>query len=338
VFGITKKLGIDLGTANVLVFVPGKGIVLNEPSVVAVSKGNNKVVAVGIEAKRMVGKTPDDIVAYRPMKDGVIADYRVTEAMLRYFIGKALGTWSIFKPDVLLSVPAGVTSTERRAVVEAALKAGAKQAYVVKEPILAAIGAGVPIQEPEGHMIVDIGGGTTDVAVISLGGIVASTSVKVAGNKIDQAIIDHIKKTYNLGIGEKTAEEIKIKVGSAVPVEEELTMTIKGRDFITGLPRSADIGTNEVVKAISKELREMVKAIKDVFQETPPELAADIIDRGVIMTGGSSQLRNFPELILRRTGVKATLAKDALYCVAKGTGIALDHLDTYKKSIISKRA
>lgn len=337
-FGITKKLGIDLGTANVLVFVPGKGIVLNEPSVVAVSKGNNKVVAVGIEAKRMVGKTPDDIVAYRPMKDGVIADYRVTEAMLRYFIGKALGTWSIFKPDVLLSVPAGVTSTERRAVVEAALKAGAKQAYVVKEPILAAIGAGVPIQEPEGHMIVDIGGGTTDVAVISLGGIVASTSVKVAGNKIDQAIIDHIKKTYNLGIGEKTAEEIKIKVGSAVPVEEELTMTIKGRDFITGLPRSADIGTNEVVKAISKELREMVKAIKDVFQETPPELAADIIDRGVIMTGGSSQLRNFPELILRRTGVKATLAKDALYCVAKGTGIALDHLDTYKKSIISKRA
>ena len=237
----------------------------------------------------------------------------------------------------MISVPAGVTSTERRAVIEAAIKAGAKNAYVVKEPILAAIGAGIPIQEAVGHMIVDIGGGTTDVAVISLGGIVSSTSVKVAGNKIDAAIIDYIKKTFNLGIGDRMAEDIKIKIGSAVPLEEELVITIKGRDFITGLPRAAEIKTNEVVKAISKELREMIKAIKDVLQETPPELAADIIDQGITMTGGSSQLRNLPELVFRRTGVKARLAKDALYCVALGTGIALEHLDTYKKSIIAKR-
>lgn len=333
----SKKLGIDLGTTNVLVFLPGRGIVLNEPSVVTVSEDDNKILAVGIEAKRMVGKTPDNIVAYRPLKDGVIADYRVTEAMLRYFMDKALGKWNIWKPDVLISVPAGVTSTERRAVVEAAVKAGAKQAYVIKEPILAAIGAGIPIHDPEGHMVVDIGGGTTDVAVISLGGIVTCASVKVAGNKVDQAIVDYIKKNYNLSIGERTAEEIKIHIGSAVPVEEELSMKVKGRDVISGLPREMEISTNEIVKAIRRELREMVRAIKDVFQETPPELAADIIDRGIIMTGGTSQLRNFPELIFRTTGVKAQLANEALYCVAKGTGIALEHLDTYKKSIIAKR-
>ncbi|KKU25934.1 MAG: Cell shape determining protein, MreB/Mrl family [Candidatus Magasanikbacteria bacterium GW2011_GWA2_46_17] len=333
----SKKLGIDLGTANTLVFVPGKGVVLNEPSVVAVSEQDNRILAVGEEAKSMIGKTPDSIVAYRPMKDGVIADYRVTEAMLRYFMNKALGKWNIWKPDVMISVPAGVTSTERRAVIEAAIKAGAKNAYVVKEPILAAIGAGIPIHEAVGHMIVDIGGGTTDVAVISLGGIVSSTSVKVAGNKIDVAITDYIKKTFNLAIGDKMSEDIKIKIGSAVPLEEELALTIKGRDFITGLPRTAEVKTNEIVKAISKELREMIKAIKDVLQETPPELAADIIDQGITMTGGSSQLRNLPELVFRRTGVKAVLAKDALYCVALGTGIALEHLDTYKKSIIAKR-
>lgn len=333
----SKKLGIDLGTANTLVFVPGKGIVLNEPSVVAVSEQDNRILAVGIEAKSMIGKTPDSIIAYRPMKDGVIADYRVTEAMLRYFINKALGKWNIWKPDVMISVPAGVTSTERRAVIEAALKAGAKNAYVVKEPILAAIGAGIPIHEAVGRMIVDIGGGTTDVAVISLGGIVYSTSVKVAGNKIDAAIADYIKKTFNLAIGDKMAEDIKIKVGSAVPMEEELVFTIKGRDFITGLPRTAEVKTNEIVKAIGKELREMVKAIKDVLQETPPELAADIIDQGIVMTGGSSLLRNLPELVFRRTGVKASTAKDALYCVALGTGVALEHLDTYKKSIMAKR-
>ncbi len=333
----SNKLGIDLGTANTLVFAPGKGIVLNEPSVVAVSKEGNKILAVGLEAKDMIGKTPDTIVAYRPLKDGVIADYRVTEAMLRYYMTKALGKWSLLKPEVMISVPAGVTSTERRAVIEAAIKAGAKNAFVVKEPILAAIGAGISIYEPRGHMVVDIGGGTTDVAVISLGGIVSSTSVKCAGNKLDSAVVDYMKKAHNLLIGDKTAEEIKIAVGSAVPVEEELSMMVKGRDCISGLPRSIEIKTNEVVRALGKELREMIQAIKDVLQETPPELASDIIDQGIIMTGGSSQLRNLPELVLRRTGVKASLAEKPLYCVVLGTGVALEHLDTYKKTIIAKR-
>jgi rod shape-determining protein MreB len=334
---LSRKLGIDLGTANTLVFLPGKGIVLNEPSVVAISEQDNKILAVGLDAKEMIGRTPDTIIAYRPMKDGVIADYRVTEAMLRYYINKALGKWNFLKPEVLISVPAGVTSTERRAVIEAAVKAGAKSAYVVKEPILAAIGAGISIQEARGHMIADIGGGTTDVAVISLGGIVSCTSVKCAGNRIDAAIVDYVKKTYNLAIGDKMAEDIKINIGSAIPVEEEFSMAVKGRDYLTGLPRSVEIKTNEIVKAIAKELREMVKAMKDVLQETPPELASDIIDNGIMMTGGSSLLRNLPELVFRRTGVKAMLAEDALYCVAKGTGIALEHLDTYKKTIITKR-
>ncbi len=332
-----KKLGIDLGTANTLVFLPGSGVILNEPSVVAVSEIDNKILAVGLEAKEMIGKTPDSIIAYRPMRDGVIADYRVTEAMLRYYISKAMGRFNFFKPEVMISVPAGVSSTERRAVVEAAIKAGAKSAYVVKEPILAAIGAGILIYEPKGRMIVDIGGGTTDVAVISLGGIVASTSVKCAGNKIDQAITDHIKKQYNLAIGDQTAEEIKIKIGSAIPLEEELVMSIKGRDYVSGLPRKIEIRTNEITKAIDKELRAIVKAIKDVFQDTPPELASDIVDNGIIMSGGSSQLRNLPLLVERRTGVHAELADDAYFCVAKGTGIALEHLDVYKKSIIAKK-
>lgn len=333
----SKKLGIDLGTANILVYVPKKGVVLNEPSVVAVSFEDNKILAVGLEAKKMIGRTPDSIIAYRPMKDGVIADYNVTEAMLRYYFNKVLGRWNIFRPEVLVSVPAGVSSTERRAVIEAAIRSGAKNAYVVKEPILAAIGAGIPIQEPHGHMIVDIGGGTTDVAVISLGGIVASKSVKCAGNKIDNAIADYIKKTFNLAIGDKTAEEVKIKIGSAIPVDEEMTVTIKGRDFIAGLPRSVTVSTNEIVKAITSELQEVIKAIKDVLQETPPELSSDIIDRGIILTGGSSQLRNFAELVYRRTGVKAFIADDPLFSVARGTGFALEHLDTYKKTIISKQ-
>lgn len=333
----SKKLGIDLGTANTLVYLPGKGIVLNEPSVVAVSEQDNTILAIGAEAKGMIGKTPESIIVYRPMKDGVIADYRVTESMLRYFINKALGKYNLFKPDVMVSVPAGITSTERRAVVEAAVRAGARNAYVVKEPILAAIGAGIPIHEAKGHMIMDIGGGTTDIAVISLGGIVASTSVKCAGDKLDLAIADYIKKTFNLAIGDKTAEAIKMKIGAAVPLEEELTITIKGRDYIQGLPRTAQISTNEIVKAIDKELRTMINAIKDVLSLTPPELAADIIDDGIIMTGGSSQLRNLADLIYRRTGVKAYVADEPLLCVARGTGEALNHLETYKKTIISKR-
>lgn len=333
----SPKLGIDLGTTKTIVYVPGRGIVLNEPSVVAVSLEDRKILAVGIEAKEMVGRTPDSIVAYRPMKDGVIADYRVTEVMLSYYMKKALGRFRIRRPDVMISVPAGVSSTERRAVVEAAVKAGARNAYVVKEPVLAAIGAGVPIHEPRGHIIADIGGGTIDVAVISLGGIVSSTSVKCAGNRLDRAITDYIKKTHNLSIGEKMAEDIKITVGSALPLTEELTMDVKGRDIVSGLPRTVELKTNEVVKAIQRELREMIGAIKDVLTETPPELAADIIDRGIIMTGGTSQLRNLAELVFRRTGVKAVLADHAPLCVARGTGIALTHLDTYKRSMMTKR-
>lgn len=333
----SPKLGIDLGTTNVLVFVPGKGVVLNEPSVVAVSTETNKVLAIGQEAKSMIGRTPDSIIAYRPMKDGVIADYRVTEAMLRYFMRRALGSFNIWKPTVLVSVPAGVTSTEKRAVIEAAVKAGAADAFVVKEPILAAIGAGIPIHEPSGRMVADMGGGTIDVAVISLGGIVASTSVKVAGNAIDRAIVDYAKRAHNLSIGDKTAEEIKISIGSAVPVDEELTMSVKGRDLVSGLPRTVDLKTNEIVQAISRELREMMNAVRKVLQDTPPELASDIIDNGIILTGGTSQLRNMSELILRRTGVRGMLAENAYFCVARGTGVALKHLDTYKKSIIAKR-
>jgi len=333
----SPKLGIDLGTANTLVFVPGRGVVLDEPSVVAVSQIDKRILAVGADAKEMIGRTPEEIIAYRPMRDGVIADYRVTQAMLRYFISKAMGRFQLFKPEVMVSVPTGVTSTERRAVVEAAIRAGARNAYVVKESVLAAIGAGIPINEARGNMVIDIGGGTTDVAVISLGGVVASTSVKCAGDKLDHAIADYVKKVHNLSIGDKTAEGIKIGVGSAVPVEEELVMNVRGRDFVTGLPRTTEIKTNDMVKAMGKELREIIKAIRDVLQETPPELSADIIDRGITMTGGTSQLRNFPELVLRRTGVKAAVAKDPLFCVARGTGIALEHLDTYKKAIIAKR-
>lgn len=332
-----EKIGIDLGTANILVYLEGRGIVLNEPSVVAIRESDKKVLAVGLEAKEMIGKTPDEIVAYRPMRDGVIADYRVTEVMLSYFIKKALNKWSIWKPDVLVSVPAGITSTERRAVIEATLKAGAKNAYIVKEPILAAIGAGISIYEAEGRMIVDIGGGTTDVAVISLGGIVCSNSVKCAGNKIDQSIMDYIKKNHNLNIGEQMAEQIKINIGSAMPVEEELVMNIKGRDQITGLPRTVELKTNEIVKAIEKELKTIIGAIRTVFQDTPPELSSDIIDNGIIMTGGSSQLRHLSDLFERRLGVKASVADDALYCVVKGTGEALNHLDVYKRSLISKK-
>ncbi len=334
---LTPKLGIDLGTTTTLVYVPEKGVVLNEPSVVAVSLEDQKILAVGADAKVMIGRTPDTIVAYRPMKDGVIANYRVTEVMLAYYMKKALGRFSMFRPDVILSVPAGVTSTERRAVVEAAVKAGARNAYVVKEPVLAAIGAGIPIQEPRGHIVADIGGGTIDVAVISLGGIVASTSVKCAGNRLDRAIQDFVKKKRNIAIGEKTAEEIKIGVGSALPIKEELSMDVKGRDVITGLPQTTEITTNDVVKATQRELREMIGAIKYVLQETPPELAADIIDRGITMTGGTSQLRHLPELIFRRTGVRASLADHAPLCVARGTGIALTHLDTYKRSMIAKK-
>lgn len=333
-----RKIGIDLGTANTLVFVPKKGVVINEPSVVAVSRHDNRVLAVGREAREMIGRTPDTIVAYRPLRDGVIADYRITEAMIRYFINKAGGRMRLFRPEVMVSVPAGVTSTERRAVIEATVQAGAKAAYVVKEPVLAAIGAGIPINEPSGHMVVDIGGGTTDIAVISLGGIVASTSVKVAGDRLDAAISDYIKRNYNLAIGDRTAEDIKIRIGSAVPVDDEsLKMEIRGRDLISGLPKPLEIHSAEVTAALADELDEILRAIKSVLHETPPELAADIMDRGIVVSGGGALLRNIDQLIFQETGVPAHIADEALLCVAKGTGIALEHLDVYKRSIMSKR-
>lgn len=332
-----KKIGIDLGTANTLVFVPGRGIIINEPSVVAVGASDNRVLAVGNEAREMIGRTPETIIAYRPLRDGVIADYRVTEAMLKYFINSASGKFRLFRPEVMVSVPAGVTSSERRAVIEATVHAGAKAAYVVKEPVLAAIGAGIPINEAAGHMVIDIGGGTTDVAVISLGGIVASTSVKVAGNRLDQAIAEFIKKNYNLAIGDRTAEEVKIQIGSAVELDDDEEMEIKGRDLLTGLPRTVTVTSSEITQAIEPELGEIIRAIKTVLHDTPPELSADIMDRGIVMTGGGSLLRNLNVLIEREIGIPAHLAEDAMLCVAKGTGIALEHLDVYKRSIMSKR-
>ena len=333
-----RKIGIDLGTANTLVFIPKKGVVANEPSVVAVVRNENTVLAVGNEARDMIGRTPYTIIAYRPLRDGVIADYRVTEAMLRYFINKAGGRFRLFRPEVMVSVPAGVTSTERRAVIEATVQAGAKAAYVVKEPVLAAIGAGIPINEPSGNMVVDIGGGTTDIAVISLGGIVTATSVKVAGDKLDQAIADYIKKNYNLAIGDRTAEEVKIKIGSAVAIDDEsLRMEIRGRDLMSGLPRTIEIHSAEVTAAIADELDEIIRAIKNVLHDTPPELSADIMNKGIVVSGGGALLRNIDELILQETGVPAHIAEEPLLCVAKGTGIALEHLDVYKRSIMSKR-
>lgn len=332
-----RKIGIDLGTANTLVFIPSKGVVVNEPSVVAVSTDDNRILAVGNAAREMIGRTPESIIAYRPLKDGVIADYRVTEAMLRYFIDKTAGRIRLIKPEVMVSVPAGVTSTERRAVVEAATKAGAKAAYVAKEPVLAAIGAGIPIFEPVGHMVVDIGGGTADIAVISLGGVVVSSSVKVAGNKLDQAIAEYIKKHYNLAIGDRSAEDIKITVGSATSLDEEIAMHIKGRDLLTGLPRTIPISSSEITEALAEPLHEIVGAIKRVLHDTPPELASDIMERGITMSGGTSLLRNIEKLVFQETGVPARIADDPLLCVAKGTGIALEHLDVYKRSIMSKR-
>jgi rod shape-determining protein MreB len=332
-----QKIGIDLGTANTLVFVPKKGIVINEPTVVAISVIDNKIMAVGQEAKEMLGRTPDTIVAHRPMKDGVIADYRVTEAMLRYFINKTAGNIRFFRPEVMISVPGGITSTERRAVIDAAQAAGAKAAFVIKETVAAAIGAGIDISAPAGNMVIDIGGGTTDVAVLSLGGIVTQTSVRVAGNRLDQAIADYIKRKYGLAVGDRTAEEIKIKIGSAIPVDKQTTIEIRGRDMIQGLPKTIQISTNEVCEAIQEELRGIIKAIKTVLQETPPELASDIIDKGMVLTGGGALLRNLDKLIGQSTGVPAYAADDAILCVVKGTGIALDNLESYKKSLLASK-
>lgn len=333
----SKKIGIDLGTTNILVHLPKRGIIINEPSVVAISVVDKKILAVGIEAKEMLGRTPDTIIATRPLKDGVIADYRTTEAMLRYFINKALGGVRIFRPEVMISVPAGITSTERRAVIDAAIAAGAKNAYIIKEPIVAAIGANIPIGSPSGNMIINIGGGTSEIAVISLGGIVSSKSVRIGGNKFDVAIMEHIRRRYNLAIGERTAEDIKINIGSALYMDNPLTMEVRGRDMVTGLPKTVTITTNDVVDAITDELEGILEAVKDVLQQTPPELSADVIDKGITMSGGSSLLRNIDQLVSRATGVPAYVADDALYCVARGTGIALENLEAYKRSIMSSK-
>ena len=329
-----RKIGIDLGTANVLVFVPGKGIVSNEPSVVAVSIFENKVLAVGNDAKEMLGRTPDTIQASRPMKDGVIADYKITEAMLKYFINKVSGRFRLIRPEVMISIPVGVTSTERRAVIDAAVRAGAKAAYVVKEPMLAAIGAGIPIANASGNMIINIGGGTSEIAVISLGGIVAATSARVGGNKIDQAIADYIKRKYSLAIGERTAEDVKIKISSALPQVKEEYMDVRGRDLTGGLPRTVRISSNEVTEAIQDELREIINAIKKVLQETPPELASDIMDKGMVLSGGGALIKNLDQLITKTIGVPSYVADDPLFCVIKGIGIALDNLDLYKRTIM----
>ncbi len=332
-----KKIGIDLGTANTLVYLPKKGVVINEPTVVTISIEDNRILAVGNQAKEMLGRTPESITASRPMKDGVIADYRVTEAMLRYFIGKVLGRGRFFRPDVMVAVPAGVTSTEKRAVVEATIKAGAKTAYVVKEPVLAAIGAGVPINEPIGHMIVDIGGGTSEMAVISLGGIVSWASVRVAGDKIDQAISEFVRKKHNLAIGERTAEKIKIKIGSALPREDDISLKIQGRDLVLGLPKFIEVKGNEITEAISEQLREIIQAIKNVLQATPPELIADIMDKGMILSGGGALLQNLDKLIVETINIPCRLSKEPMLCVAKGAGLALENLDIYKRSIMSKK-
>jgi rod shape-determining protein MreB len=332
-----KRIGIDLGTTYTLVHLPKRGIVINEPSVVAVSLSDNKILAVGNEAKDMIGRTPDTIMAVRPLKDGVIADYKATEAMIRYFINKTLGGVRLFRPEVMVAVPAGISSTERRAVIEATIAAGAKAAYIIKEPVAAAIGADIPIGSATGHMVIDIGGGTAEMAVISLGGIVASTSVRVGGNKFDAAILEFIRKKYNLAIGERTAEEVKINIGSALYMEDKLHMEIRGRDIVTGLPRSITVTSDDVTEAIQNELEAIISAAKKVLQKTPPELSADIMDKGIVLTGGSALLRNIDQLISRTTGVPAYVADDAMLCVVKGTGIALDNLDSYKRSILATK-
>lgn len=332
-----KKIGIDLGTTNVLVYVPKRGIIMNEPSVVAISTVDKKILAVGKEAKEMVGRTPDTIVAIKPLKDGVIADYRTTEAMLRYFIGKALGGVHIFRPEVMVAVPGGITSTERRAVIDATIAAGARAAYIIKEPLVAAIGADIPIGSASGHMIIDIGGGTAEMAVISLGGIVASDSVRVGGNKFDSAISDYVRKKYGMAIGERTAEEIKIQIGSAMYLEEKLSMEVMGRDMISGLPRTITVTSDDVTDAIQNELEELIAKLKEVLRRTPPELSADVMEKGMILSGGSSQLRNLERLFAKATGVPAYVADDTQLCVVKGTGIALENLESYKRSVLAMR-
>ena len=332
-----SDIAIDLGTANTLIWIKNEGIVLNEPSVIAKDTVSDNVMAVGIEAKEMIGRTPDSIVAERPLKDGVIANYHTTESMLRYFINKALGGVRLFRPEVMVAVPAGITSTERRAVIDASMAAGARAAYIIKEPVVAAIGADIPIGSPSGHMIIDIGGGTSEIAVISLGGIVSCGSVRIGGTRFDASIAEHIRRKYGLAIGDRSAEEVKITVGSAMFMDKPLTMEVKGRDMISGLPRTIPVTSDDTTEALQHDLEGLVDAVKQVLHKTPPELSADVMNKGIIMSGGSSQLRNLTELIAQTTGVACYLADEPMLCVAKGTGLALENLENYKRSVMATR-
>jgi rod shape-determining protein MreB len=332
-----KNIAIDLGTANTVVWVAGEGIIANEPTVVAISANDGKVVAVGEDAKKMLGRTPESLIASRPMREGVIADYQITEAMLRYFLAKVTGRFQLIKPDVMICVPAGCTQVERRAALDATLSAGAAHAYLIEEPLAAAIGAGIPVSAPSGHMIVDMGGGAAEAAVISLGGVVVHKSIRVAGNKIDEAIQNYLKKKHNLIVGDQTAEDIKIKIGSATPVVKEDKLEISGRDLVFGLPRSVTITGNEVTEAIRGTLLQIIGTVKSVLEDTPPELAADIIDKGIVMSGGTALLRNFDKLMTQETGVPAHVADEPLLCVVRGTGLVLENIELWKRSLTTKR-
>jgi rod shape-determining protein MreB len=330
----SKRIAIDLGTANVLVYVPKRGIVINEPSVVAIDD-SNKIVAIGAEAKSMLGRTPDNIQASHPLRDGVIADYRITSAMIRHYIAKVSGGFRLSRPDVMVCVPAGATSTERRAVTDATLAAGARAAYIIREPVAAAIGAGIPIASAAGNMVVDIGGGTTEIAILSLGGVVAQHSVRVGGNRLDSAIADHIRRSYGLAIGDRTAESIKMQIGSALLLTRDKNLEIRGRDIVAGLPKTITIKANEIASALQEELEKIILAIRVVLEQTPPELSSDIIDRGMVLTGGGALLQNLDKMLTQVTGVPCVVAEEPLLCVARGTGIALDNLEQYKRSLVA---
>jgi rod shape-determining protein MreB and related proteins len=330
---MAKSIGIDLGTANVLVFVKGRGIVINEPSVVAISTKDGRVKAVGAAAYEMLGRTPENIEVVRPMRDGVIADYVVTQEMLRYFIARATGRFQISKPEVMICIPAGITGVETRAVRDAALAAGARKAYLIREPLAAAIGAKVPVADPSGNLVIDIGGGTTEVAVISLNGIVVSNSIRVGGNKFDEAIASFIKRKYNLMVGERTAEEVKISIGSAMPMEVDLSMEVRGRDQVAGLPRTVTVHASEITEAITEPLEAIIGAVRAVLELTPPELSSDIVDRGMILTGGGALLRHLPDLLTEVTGVPCVVADESMSCVAIGTGLALEHIEVLRDSL-----
>jgi rod shape-determining protein MreB len=329
---LSKKIGIDLGTSTVLIYVKGEGIVINEPSLVALNRDGTRILAVGRQALEMVGRAPDSIQVVRPMRDGVIADFVVTEGMLHHFVGKVQGRQRIFKPEIMVCVPSGVTSVERRAVTEAAISAGARQAWLIDEPLAAAIGAGLPIAEPRGNAICDVGGGTTEIAVISLSGMVVAHSIRVGGNRIDDAITAYMKRKHNLLIGERTAEEVKIAIGSAVLMKQPLVTEVRGRDLVSGLPRNLEVSSTEVTEAIQEPLRLIVGAVRSVLEETPPELAADIFDRGIVLSGGGAQLRGLDRYLAMHTGIPAIVADDPQTSVVRGTGLALEHFEVLKRN------